>query len=78
MAFDKAMVDVPNYFFSFSKYSVLVAVSFVLMFVAHRINYNYYARISLVFFQSLIPLLAIPLFCSADLNDASRSLRIPV
>ena len=75
MAFNKANGNTEYFLF---RQFVLVAVSFVLMFVAHRINYNYYARISLVLLWIAIPLLAITLFLGANINDASRWLRIPI
>ena len=60
------------------KHGVILVVGFILMIIAHNLNYKYYSRISQIAIVLSIPLLALTLMTGANINDASRWLVIPV
>lgn len=60
------------------KHGSLVILSLACMYVAHRINYIYYARLSKFGLWLSIPLLLWAYFKGANLNDASRWITIPL
>lgn len=60
------------------KHGFILIVGFVLMIVAHSLNYKYYSRISQIAIIISIPLLLLTLITGANINDASRWLVIPV
>lgn len=55
--------------------SLLFGIAIVVL--THLIPYRYYSRLAQLFFYISIPLLLITLVAGANLNDASRWLRIP-
>ena len=59
------------------RHSVLVIIGFACMWVAHRIDYRYYARLSRLALLLSVPLLLYTYFRGTNLNDASRWLTIP-
>jgi len=61
------------------KHSSLIFVGLALMWLAHRIDYRYYSRLSLYALLLSVPLLLFTFFMGGTtLNDASRWLTIPV
>lgn len=59
------------------KHVVLIILSFVATWVAHNINYKYYAGISRVLLWLSVPLLLYTHFFGINLNGASRWISIP-
>jgi cell division protein FtsW len=49
-----------------------------IMWLAHRVNYYKYNRMSLYLFLACIPLLAYTLFFGAEINEGSRWIKIPI
>lgn len=60
------------------KHGGLVIFSLVFVWLAHKVNYKYYSRISLVALILSIPLLIIAFFFGDAINDANRWLTIPI
>jgi cell division protein FtsW len=60
------------------KHGALVVLGLVFMFIAHRINYIHYARLSKFGLYLSVPLLIWAYFKGANLNDASRWITIPI
>ena len=56
----------------------ILLFGFFLMFLAHRIDYKYYARISQVALYISLPLLAYTLIFGTSLNEASRWYTLPL
>lgn len=60
------------------KHLVIILMGLGLMFLAHRIRYTYYSRISQLALLLAIPLLVITLFRGTSINEASRWLTLPI
>lgn len=60
------------------KHSILVVVSLVAIWVAHRIDYRYYSRISRLLVWVSVPLLLFTWQFGANINEASRWIKIPI
>ncbi len=60
------------------KHAFLVFLSLVAMWVAHRIDYRYYSRISKLLLWVSAPLLLITWMFGTSVNEASRWITIPV
>lgn len=60
------------------KHGALVVLGLACMYLAHRINYVHYARLSKFGLWLSIPLLLWAYFKGANLNDASRWITIPI
>jgi cell division protein FtsW len=60
------------------KHSMLMLVSFVLMWYAHKLNFKYYARLSKLGVLISIPLLILAFAVGSKLNDANRWITIPI
>jgi len=60
------------------KHSMLMLVSFVLMWYAHKLNYKYYAKLSKLGVLISIPLLVLAFAVGSKLNDANRWITIPI
>lgn len=60
------------------RHSVLVLLSLLAMWVAHRIDYRYYGRLSRLALLISIPLLLFSWQFGTNLNEASRWITIPV
>ena len=60
------------------KHSMLMFVSFVLMWYAHKLNFKYYARLSKLGVLISIPLLVLAFAVGSKLNDANRWITIPI
>lgn len=65
-------------FYYLFKHLVILVVGFLLMILAHNINFKYYSRISQIALFLSIPLLLLTLITGANINEASRWLVIPV
>ncbi|WP_420577748.1 FtsW/RodA/SpoVE family cell cycle protein [Ekhidna sp.] len=60
------------------KHSVLVVVSLMAIWLAHRIDYRYYSKISRLVLWLCVPLLLFTWMFGTNINEASRWLTIPV
>jgi cell division protein FtsW len=61
-----------------TKHVIFVLVGIVMIYVSHLLDYRYYAGISKVLMVITIPLLIYTLLFGANLNDASRWVKIPI
>lgn len=59
------------------KHLLFIVVGFVLIYLAHLLNYRYYAGISKILMIITIPLLLYTLIFGSTVNDASRWIAIP-
>ena len=60
------------------KHSILVILSLVAVWVAHRIDYRYYSKISRLLLWISVPLLLFTWLFGTNINEASRWITIPV
>lgn len=60
------------------KHSMLVMLSLGCMWVAHKINYKYYSRLSRFALILSVPILIVTYFIGDNINDASRWITIPL
>ncbi|WP_424963712.1 FtsW/RodA/SpoVE family cell cycle protein [Ekhidna sp.] len=60
------------------KHSVLVVVSLIAIWIAHKIDYRYYSKISRLVLWLCVPLLLFTWMFGTNINEASRWLTIPV
>ena len=60
------------------KHVIFVALGVVMIYVAHLLDYRYYAGISKILMLVTVPLLLYTLVFGQTLNDASRWVKIPV
>ncbi len=60
------------------KHSILVLLSFLAMWIAHRIDYRYYSKLSRLFLWLSVPLLLLTWRFGTTINEATRWLTIPV
>lgn len=60
------------------KHFIFVVLGVVMIYVAHLLDYRYYAGISKILMLVTIPLLVYTLIFGANLNEASRWVKIPV
>lgn len=60
------------------KHSIILLIGFLLMYMAHKVNYRYFSRISQIALILAVPLLFFTLLTGTSVNDASRWLVIPV
>ncbi len=60
------------------KHSILILLSLGVMWMAHNINYNYYARISRLLLILTVPLLLYTYFNGVNINQAHRWILIPI
>ncbi|WP_462251124.1 FtsW/RodA/SpoVE family cell cycle protein [Ekhidna sp.] len=60
------------------KHSILVAVSLGAIWLAHKIDYRYYSKISKLVLWLCVPLLLFTWIFGTNINEASRWLTIPV
>ncbi len=59
------------------KHAKIFLISFVLLFVAHKIKYTYYSRISMIAIYIAVPMLFLTLLLGTNLNEASRWITLP-
>ncbi|WP_109831838.1 FtsW/RodA/SpoVE family cell cycle protein [Reichenbachiella versicolor] len=74
LAYNRMGGDTEYYLF---KHTALVVLSFLAMWVAHRIDYRYYSRLSRFALIISVPLLIITWKFGVNINDASRWITIP-
>ncbi len=60
------------------KHGVLLLLGLCVMFLAHRVNYNYYSRFAQIAMLLSVPLLLLTLFMGTDINDAKRWITLPI
>lgn len=60
------------------KHSFLIIVGLAFMWAAHKINYRYYSKLSLLALLLSAPLLIVTYFYGSNINEASRWITIPV
>ncbi|WP_018478431.1 FtsW/RodA/SpoVE family cell cycle protein [Pontibacter roseus] len=60
------------------KHTSLILIGLAFMWFAHKVNYRYYSRLSLVALILSVPLLLFTYFYGANINEASRWITIPV
>lgn len=60
------------------KHSILVFLSFLAIWIAHRIDYRYYSRLSKLVLWLSVPLLLFTWLFGTNINEASRWITIPV
>src|SRR5688572_26996595 len=60
------------------KHTSLIFVGLAFMWLAHKINYRYYSRLSLVALLISVPLLGFTYLYGSNINEASRWLTIPI
>ncbi|WP_397321439.1 FtsW/RodA/SpoVE family cell cycle protein [Pedobacter foliorum] len=61
-----------------TKHVIFVLIGIAMIYIAHLLDYRYYAGISKVLMVITIPLLVYTLIFGANVNDASRWVKIPV
>ena len=71
----KRMTNPEAYLF---KHTVLVSIGILAMWLAHRIDYRYYSKLSRAALWMSVPLLIYTFTSGVNLNDASRWIQIPV
>lgn len=73
-----AEVKSGSYTFSFVlKHTGILILGWVIMYIFHLIDYRYYSRIAQILFLISIPLLIYTMFAGANINGASRWVKIP-
>jgi len=75
LAYKKMKGDTEYYLI---KHSMLVGLSLAAMWLAHKINYKYYSRLSRLALWLSIPLLIFGFLFGDNINDASRWITIPL
>ncbi len=60
------------------KHMVIILLGFGLMFLAHRVKYTYYSRISQLALMIAIPLLLFTLIRGTTIHEASRWITLPI
>ncbi|MBW6478784.1 MAG: FtsW/RodA/SpoVE family cell cycle protein [Bacteroidales bacterium] len=60
------------------KHLIIVVMGFFMMFIAHKIKYTYYSRLSQLALIVAVPLLVITLMMGTNINEANRWLTLPV
>ena len=60
------------------KHFLLIAFSFIAMWFAHKIDYKYYSKISLIGLYISLPLLFLTYKFGVNINEASRWISIPI
>lgn len=75
MAYRKLGGDTSYYFVNQVKF---LAVGFVIIFLVHRINYQFYGRVARLAFLIALVFMALTFIVGVNLNSASRWIRIPI
>jgi len=66
-----------NTLYYMAKHLIILAFGLGLMYLAHRIKYNYYSKIFQIVLWIAIPLLIITFIFGKDINEARRALPLP-
>ena len=75
LAYKKMHGNTEHYLF---KHSMLVFLSLGFMWLAHKVNYKYFSKLSRVGLWISVPLLLIAFKLGANINDANRWIIIPI
>lgn len=60
------------------KQIAFIAIGFLIIYFAHRVNYTLYSRVAKILFLLSIPLLLYTLFFGVTMNEGSRWIRLPI
>ena len=60
------------------KQVMFIAAGVVIIYIAHRVNYTIYSRVSVVLYLISLPLLLYTLTFGASINEASRWIKLPI
>jgi cell division protein FtsW len=60
------------------KQIAFIAIGFVIIYFAHRVNYTLYSRVAKILYLLSIPLLLYTLFFGVTMNEGSRWIRLPI
>ncbi|HZH37709.1 MAG TPA: FtsW/RodA/SpoVE family cell cycle protein, partial [Flavisolibacter sp.] len=60
------------------KQIAFIAIGFVIIYFAHRVNYTLYSRVAKILYMLSIPLLLYTLFFGVTMNEGSRWIRLPI
>ncbi len=60
------------------KQIAFIAIGFVIIYFAHRVNYSLYSKVAKILFLLSIPLLLYTLFFGVTMNEGSRWIRLPI
>ena len=75
MAYKNAGGDTAHYFF---KQLTYISIGFLIMIVMHKINYQKYARFTMLMFVAALGFMALTFVIGVNLNSAARWIRIPI
>ncbi len=67
-----------NTFYYLFKHGLMLSVGMLIMYYIHRVKFTYFSRISQMAIWVSVILLGLTLIFGANINDASRWLRIPI
>src|SRR5690554_2688592 len=67
-----------NTFYYLFKHGLMLSVGMLIMYYIHRVKFTYFSRISQMAIWISVILLGLTLIFGANINDASRWLRIPI
>src|ERR1051325_1489333 len=60
------------------KQIAFIAVGFLIIYFAHRVNYTIYSRVAKILYLLSVPLLLYTLFFGVSMNEGSRWIRLPI
>ena len=60
------------------KQIAFIAIGFLIIYFAHRVNYTIYSRVAKILYLLSIPLLLYTLFFGVSMNEGSRWIRLPI
>jgi cell division protein FtsW len=60
------------------KQIAFIAIGFIIIYFAHRVNYTLYSRVAKILYFLSIPLLLYTLFFGVTMNEGSRWIRLPI
>lgn len=60
------------------KQIAFIAIGFVIIYFAHRVNYTIYSRVAKILYLLSVPLLLYTLFFGVSMNEGSRWIRLPI
>lgn len=65
-------------FYYLIKHSLVLVLGFVIMFIAHLVDYRYYSRIAQIFLWICVPLLVYTILFGKEINEARRWVELPI
>jgi cell division protein FtsW len=60
------------------KQIAFIAIGFVIIYFAHRVNYTIYSKVAKILYLLSVPLLLYTLFFGVSMNEGSRWIRLPI